>query len=270
VPTAVPALVQILQTENDAIRLLLIDLLAKIEGREASRALAARAIFDTSTDVRKAAISVLRRKIRSEFRDVLLDGLRYPWPDAADAAATALVALEDRPAVPTLVRLLDEPNPAAPFAVNEGYSQSHFVREVVRINHNRNCILCHAASFQEDQPVRAAMPDPKLPLPPPFSPAYYHQTPDNRLFVRADVTYLRQDFSVPQHVDISDSTGRVQRFDFCVRTRRLSVDEWLCLSEMPIDYPQREAVLFALRELSGEDRGTESSAWRTVAARFEN
>jgi hypothetical protein len=271
-PSAVPTLVQILQTEGEDFRLLLVELLSKTSGRAASRALANRAVFDISSDVRHAAVQALRQRDKKEYRDVLIGGLRHPWPTAADFAATALVGVNDRSAFSKLVKLLDEPNPAAPYSVYDENGLGHYMREMVRINHNQNCVLCHALSVNNTEFVRAAIPDPKAPLPPPFSPAYYRQRLEDksRVFIRADVTYLRQDFSLPQTVESSDPSREIQRFDYCVRNRPLSNDDWIALSERPIAYPQREAVLFALRELSGEDRGRASGDWLRIAARFKD
>ncbi len=60
-----------------------------------------------------------------------------------------------------------------------------------------------------------------------------------------------------------------QRFDFLVRQRELSADEVAHLkpseaAAMPALYPQRESVLWALRELTGTNGGSLSESWRTV------
>src|SRR5262249_29981030 len=148
----------------------------------------------------------------------LLDGLRYPWAPAADHAAEALVALNDREAIPPLAELLGGPDPAGPaplafhdidrahlayhnidpaqlaaapgspepwrspaVALDErqgggrrtrlmadpgGLPQSikasdgevYAVREVVRVNHLRNCLLCHPPSLADGDMVRGAVP----------------------------------------------------------------------------------------------------------------
>ena len=54
-----------------------------------------------------------------------------------------------------------------------------------------------------------------------------------------------------------------QRFDYLVRRRVLSPNEAGSLVSKD-SYPQRDAVLFALRELTGEDRGEKASAWREL------
>jgi hypothetical protein len=56
-----------------------------------------------------------------------------------------------------------------------------------------------------------------------------------------------------------------QRFDYVVRTRRLTRQELQRLNDHPpdpaADYPQRGAVLFALRELTGRNVGPTTTAW---------
>jgi hypothetical protein len=84
--------------------------------------------------------------------------------------------------------------------------------------------------------------------------------------VRADVTYLRQDFSLLQQVVKPDKWPAWQRFDFLVRTRELPAQEAAELDKggphRQLVYPQRDAVLFALRELTGEDLGPGSAGWQ--------
>src|SRR5262249_15381620 len=87
--------------------------------------------------------------------------------------------------------------------------------------------------------------------------------------IRADVTYLRQDFSAMQFVEKPDKWPHLQRFDYVVRTRELTAAEVNRYQNEksgsdPNDYPQRTAVLFALRELTGEDAGTSSADWRRL------
>jgi hypothetical protein len=240
-PTAIPALMQMLSPEKPEWRRMLLVQLSRIPGPEASRALARRALFETNHDLRQVAVNELRERPLGEFRDVLLEGLRYPWPPVADFAATALIRLGDYDSANQLVALLDQDGPSAPFTVMEGGSERHYVREVVRINHLRNCALCHAMSFDESHLVRAAAPDRHKPLPPAFFPVYYKPQPDPRqLFVRADVTYLRQDFSEPLTVSDPGPWPHYQRFDFCVRSRWLSREEWEVLRKKPAPNPQRE------------------------------
>jgi len=133
----------------------------------------------------------------------------------------------------------------------------------VGINHLRNCLLCHASSHDAADPGRSPVPKPGEPL-----PVVYYQSARADA-VRADITYLRQDFSAMQIVEKPDKWPNVQRFDYVVRTRELNAGE---LNQYvndragcdPSDYPQRSAVLFALRELSGEDAGKSSADWRRL------
>jgi hypothetical protein len=97
----------------------------------------------------------------------------------------------------------------------------------------------------------------------PLPVVYYEQRTGN--FVRADVTYLRQDFSTVQAVEDHGKWPRLQRFDYLVRKRELGKEEVARLEKAeagkPTSYPQREAVLWALRELTGEDMGDKSEDW---------
>ncbi len=105
--------------------------------------------------------------------------------------------------------------------------------------------MCHPPSFQQTDLVRGAVPDPKQPLPPPTTPAYYN---NGGQFVSADTTYLQQDFSLVQPVLNSGNWSSYQRFDYFVTVRK--VDAPPVTSPAP-DGPYRKAIEFALRELSG-------------------
>ena len=141
-PKALPALTQILQIENADVRLVLVEALGAIPGEEASVALARRAIFDLSPKVREKAVGALIGRPAVEYTPTLITALRYPWPVVADHAAEAVAALKRTDVVPTLVNLLKEPDPTLPVKTESGYS----VKEVVRLIHLCNCVLCHAPS----------------------------------------------------------------------------------------------------------------------------
>ena len=211
--TSVSPLVQILQVGGVDVRVSLVEALSRIEGPEASRALADRALFDLSREVRVAATESLKRRDRGEYRPRLLRAFRYPLPAAAFHAAETLVALGDADALPSLEELLDEPDPSEPFAAEDGTLQK---TELVRVNHLRNCLLCHPRSGSPSDQVRGAVPTPGQPL-----PQLYYQS-STRDAVRAEVTYLRQDFSVMQLVSDRGPWPEMQRFDFLVRTRTLT------------------------------------------------
>ncbi|HEV3418180.1 MAG TPA: hypothetical protein VG056_15250 [Pirellulales bacterium] len=84
---------------------------------------------------------------------------------------------------------------------------------------------------------------------------YYHDDEGN--FVRADVTYLRQDFSVVHEIPDrgSDPWPKAQRFDYVTRTREATSGEIAAATaltaegERTRDYPQRRAVMFAVENL---------------------
>jgi len=355
---AIPALMQQLMPEDRPIRLMLVDLLAEIPDRQASIALAQRAVFDLSAEVRTAAIEALRGRPRNDYRYVFLKALRYPWAPAADHAAEALAALEDHEAVPMLVSLLKKPDPCAPVQAGS----RRVVPQVVRVNHLANCLMCHPPSVTYNDPVpgvvpavtwlypvrdpsqgqalingmnvftssttstgttvqtgchnyaatsstssvtigppgQATSPTSKSANPPPQVNVSTTTTTANvakdvnvtttttttstsrfvknrrmappqmstvrlPLLVRGDVTYLRQDFSVPQPVVQPDNSGPLDmRFDYLVRMRPLSADDSHLVTSEPGDdprYAQRESVLFALRELTGKDAGDATADW---------
>jgi hypothetical protein len=269
-PEAVPALTQLLMSEDARGRRLLVDLLARIPGRKAGETLARRAAFDLDASTREAAIEALRER-HDEARPALLAGLRHVWAPAADHAAEALVALKDRAAVPGLIDLLEQPDPAAP----RKRGKRTVVSELVRLNHLTNCLVCHPTGVGPQGRVSADIPGvwDLMPSCVPDNKSLPGPTPRSRFYpgwLRPDITFLRQDFSVQLPVTVQGPQKAVAvplRFDYVVRTRQLSTQETRELRTEPREsraYPQREAVLFALRELTGEDPGTTTLAWRRL------
>ena len=267
---AIPTLLQLLQAEGRPLRLLLVEMLSNNKCRSATTALAQRALFDLSDEVREAAVRALADRPRKDYRELLLEGLRYPWPAVADHAAEALVALNDRGALGRLVQLLDRPSPSAPYLGPQ--SRQRVVPEVVRVNHLKNCMMCHAPSYKPDDPIRGRVPDPSAPLTPRVSSKYYNNSNDGpAIFVRADITYLKQDFAVFQQVADHGPWPAYQRFDYLVRTRPATAQEELDAArrrDATPDYSQRQSVLFALRELTGEDAGSTAAEWRPAVAKL--
>jgi HEAT repeat protein len=274
-PEAVPTLTQMLMSEDARGRRLLVDLLARIPGGKASETLARRAMFDLDAGIREAAIESLRER-RDEARPVLLAGLRHVWAPAADHAAEALVALKDRAAVPGLIDLLGQPDPAAP----KKRGKLTVVSELVRLNHLTNCLVCHAPSVDRSGLVQGEVPGMSQLVPKKSygggggssgggsgggSSIKIRMT---SVWARADIVFLRQDFSVqlPVVLPLRPAAGPVPvRFDYTVRTRIVSPGESRQLRTErgdPTAYRQREAVLFALRELTGEDPGSSTLAWQ--------
>ncbi len=265
VPGAVPALMQLLMAERTPVRLVLVHALARIRGQVASKALARLAIFDLSPEVRDSALAALGDRPAAEYRPSFLAGLRYPWAPIADHAAEGLASLEDRGSIPDLVGLLDQPDPRAPRTeIREGRSVT-FARELVQVNHLRNCLLCHAPSTDPTGDlVRARIPTEGEPLPP-FQVYYADSSPGD--FVRADVTYLQQDFSANQTVEHSAPWPSYQRFDYLVTERPVSSDRPPGPARKPEEAASpswRESVLFALRELTGKDLGGDAASWKAA------
>lgn len=261
---AIPTLLQLLQAESKPARLLLIELLAKINGRAATVALARRAMFDLAPEVREAAVRALRQRPAAEYRGEFLEGLRYPWPPAADHAAEALAALGDTEAVPSLVEILKETEPTVSTDSTGGKTGQPVVHELVKVNHLANCLMCHSPSTSVNDLVRGRVPIPGQALPTPStSPQYYEGS--TGVFVRADVTYLKQDFSVVQPVLKPGLWPSQQRYDYLVRARPATPREKAELTRRGDpgevgdagdgDSPHRRAALFALRELTGKNSG---------------
>jgi hypothetical protein len=257
-PEAIPGLQQVLMAEDESARDELVDRLATIEGGQASEALARRALYDLHPRVRQRALEALRQRPAEEYLGILLSGFEHPWPAVAEHAATAITSLRIEQAIPRLITLLDSPDPRAPFQKPQ---QGLFVREMVRVNHLSNCLMCHPPSLSGDQ-VRGRVPPKDQPLTPPSSGGY--NGVETGVFVRADITYLKQDFSVPLVVKDAGHWPSRQRFDFLVRERPATRSERTAAAPAdagkPTEYQQ--AVLYALRELTGQDPGPSVADWK--------
>lgn len=261
----VAALTQILAAEDAAVRRSLVKKLAAVNHKSVTRALVKLAVFDLDKDVRGLAIEGLKYRSADEYLSQLLDAFRYPWPPAAAHATDALIRLDSKMAVPRLIEFLGEPDPAAPFAVERRGKPAVMVRELVRINHHRNCQLCHApADGSDGHQVPGLVPNPAEPLPS-LSRVYDRASRDRDMIVRADTTYLRQDFSVLLATDEPGHWPDRQRYDFLVRTRTLNEQEAKVQgigAKAETRSPQHDAALAALRELTGQDFGATAAAWR--------
>jgi HEAT repeat protein len=290
-PEAVPVLLQLLGHEDRPVRQMLVELLADIPGPAADTALAQRAVVDLAPDVRESALRALRDRPRGEARRVFLRYLRYPWTPIADHAAEALVYLRDQDAVPPMVALLRKPDPAGPLPGAKGKA---YFQEVVRIPHDANCLICHPAALTNRDLVLRSIPGVVLHLTgdratvfsanqlPPALQGASQQTVQSQpsggsysrssgsklgpLYVRADTTFFRQDFSLTELI-ADPSTGiQKPRSDFLLRTRPGREED---LAGQRSVYPQREAVLWALRLLTGKDPGSETDAWVALYPRAE-
>jgi hypothetical protein len=266
----IAALMQVLAPEPPAMRLGLAKYLSGVPHVEATRALARLALFATEADVREAAVDALKVRREKDYTEILMQGFRYPLPAVARRAGEALVQLERTDLVPRLVDLLDEPDPRAPVTKEVDGKRVHVARELVRLNHHRSCLLCHAPGNTPNvspDAVTAGVPIPGEPLPSP-SQGYNNSIQD--VLVRVDVTYLRQDFSALLPVADANPWPEMQRFDFLVRSRTLSDVEahaWqqkLRHEEPGYVAPHRRAALAALRELTGRDAAPTAQAWREL------
>jgi hypothetical protein len=265
----IAALRQILAPMSD-MQAGLVKYLSTISHVEATKALARMAIFSADDEVRKAALDALKVRRERDYTDILVTGLRYPWPAVARRAAEAIAKLERDDLLPKLVDLLEEPDPRAPVTEEVNQKRVPVVRELVRVNHHRNCLLCHAPGNTgkvSGEAVSAEVPVPGQPLTPP-SGGYNTSQPD--ILVRVDVTYLRQDFSALQPVADANPWPEMQRFDFLVRRRTLTDEEAAAYREklMPREQgrfsPYRRAALVALRDLTGRDTEPTPEAWRRL------
>jgi hypothetical protein len=268
----VAALMQVLSPLPPGLRKGLVKYLSGVPHAEATRALARLAIFSAEDDVRQAAVDALQVRREKDYTDVLLQGLRHPWPPVNRRAADALVKLERKDLVAKLVDLLDEPDPRAPVTKEAGGKKVSSVRELVRVNHHRNCLLCHApGNTPQVSPaaLTAPVPTPGEPLPTPFD-GYRQSNASPDVFVRIDVTYLRQDFSQMMPVADAHPWPEMQRYDFLVRTRELSDEEVEAYREQEAKRepgvlpPSHRAALSALRELTGRDTEPTAAAWRRL------
>jgi hypothetical protein len=266
---------QFLMAENPELRQSFVDHVGAIGGPIASVNLAKRAVFDLDADVRAAAVGYLKKRPTKEYADILLEALRYPWAPVSAHAAEALVNLEMVEAVPHLVNLLSEPDPGTPFLQTIKGQPTLVVVELVRVNHLRNCMLCHAPSTSAQDLVRAPVPTPGQPLPP-SARAYYQANSGETILVRADVTYLKQDFSVMQSVDKAESWPVYQRFDYLRSVRPLIAAEKTAFEiQQKATAPQplsehKQAILYALRGLTRQDAGNSIRAWRVVVRAMFN
>jgi hypothetical protein len=277
VPVApmLPGLMQILAVQAPKLRLEIVKMIeAQPPGDDvAIAALVRLALFDEEPEVRTAAVGALRREDASKYTSKLFEGLRYPWHVVAERAADAIVALERTDLIYELIRFLEEPDPADPIEVTMRGERVLAVREVVKINHHRNCILCHAATTSISRSsvpgVTARIPSIDEPLPPLSSRAYYDHF-GGVPTVHADETYLRQDFSTMMPVADPGPWPKMQRFDFIVRTRVLTPSQQAELAEKKASdppTPHRRAALLALTRLTSAYLGPEARDWRSEALR---
>jgi len=191
--------------------------------------------------------------------------------DVAKRSAQAIVTLNHQDLVPQLVSFLGEAGPGDPVEAVVDETKVCTVREVVRINHHRNCLLCHAPA-QNGTPneVPALAPTPGEPFPQTSREYYGDRIILSGPAVRADTTYLRQDFSMLMPVADAAPWPEMQRFDFLVRTRVVKGPELASLQqaarERALAGPtaHQEAAAYALRALTGKDAAPTQAAWQRL------
>lgn len=243
----VPALMQVLMVEPLPGRVSLARHLANIPGQRASTALVQMTLFDPEAEVRQEAVAALERRPIDEYRALLLSGFTSPWPVAAEHAAEALVALKRREAVPALLAVLNGPDPQAPYAKDNGTVR--YVKDFIRINHKLNCLLCHPVSFSDNDPLRRSVPSfSEVKGGASFSYSLGARAPTKHAFVRADVTYVRQDYSVMLQGN---------RYDLVSRERVSTPADALAAQARKSEglTPHQKAAAFALHELLPEVPG---------------
>jgi hypothetical protein len=271
----IAASMQILMPEPERFRTGLAKYLSTVPHLDATKALAKLALFSTEDTVRTAAIEGLKLRREMDYTDILMQGFNYPMPAVSKRTAEALIKLNRKDLLAKLVDVLEQPDPQMPVKSQVDGKEVSTVRELVRVNHHRNCLLCHAPGNTPNVPegvLTVAVPLPTEPLPKPSDGGGYNSTPplSPDILVRLDMTYLRQDFSLMMPVSESHPWPEMQRFDFMVRTRVLTTTEATELTKL-LDKreagqlpPNHRAALYALRELTGCDTEPAAPAWRRL------
>src|SRR5262249_37111911 len=135
---------------------------------------------------------------------------------------------------------------------------------LVRVNHLRNCLLCHAPAEQDNTPKETLLAEIPVPGMLPWKRGGKYDDEDDEddddrwvsnLLGGIGGTYLRQDFSAVHPV--SDWTPEFwpqqQRFDYFVRKRVLTPAEAADLRQRLAGVsPYQRAVAGALRVLTGQ------------------
>jgi hypothetical protein len=269
---SVATLMQVLAPEDGKTRLGLVKYLDGLAHPDATRALAKLAIFSAEAEVRTAAVASLKKRDGKDYTDILVAGLKYPWPAVAERSSEAMVTLGRKDLLPHLIDVLEKPDPRAPQPQEMNGKKVSVVRELVRVNHHHNCLLCHApasATPSKEEAAKLKGLTAQVPVPSEAMVAYYRPSvPD--ILMRFDVTYLRQDFSTKLKVADADPWPEMQRYDFLVRTREVTDQEALAYQRLlqqgrpEAVSPYRRAALSALRELTGQDTEPTATAWRKL------
>ena len=285
----IAAVMQVLGPESPQRRQEMIKVLAALSHIESTRALANLAIFSEEESVRRPALDALKTRCDQDYSDILLKGLNYPWPAVAQRTGDAIAKLKRDDLLPKVVDMLEAPDPRAPQMKEIEGKKVSVVRELVKVNHLRNCLLCHApadtnavtrlGTGSKEGPklnlpamlsLTAPVPLPNQQLPTPSPSGGYGQFSIPGTLVRIDVTYLRQDFSVKLPVVDAKPWPDMQRFDFLVRTRQVTEQEAKAYRDLlqPAKglSPYQQVALATLRTMTGQDAEPTAAAWRRVLA----
>jgi hypothetical protein len=259
-------LIQMIPPRTTPYHVVMAKYLATVQTAESTHALARLALFSPHDDVRLAAIDALKTRHAKDHAPVLLQGFRYPLPVVAARAADAVATLQCKDVLGDLVNILEQPDPRAPAKQTIDGKEVTAVRELVRVNHHRNCLLCHAPANSGNLPpgvLTAPVPLPDQSLR--FRGGGYGGSLSPDIFVRIDVTYLRQDFSLLMKVENAKPWPEMQRYDFFVRTRVISNEEAReCDKQLEKQGtpPSHAATQRALRGLTGQSRDLAAAEWR--------
>ena len=244
--------------------------LSSVSHVEATRALARMAIFSRGEDARKTAIDALKIRRERDYTEILVNGLRYPWPAVARRAAEAITKLERNDLVPQLIDVLEQPDPRAPVTQEVKGKRVPVVREMVRVNHHRSCLLCHAPGNTgkvSGDAVSAEVPVPGQPLNSAVRPLQHlaARNPRARRCYLFATGFLRFSSSRRRQPLAGDATLR-----FPGAHARLTDDEATAYRdklkprEEGAFSPYQRAALAALRELTGRDTEPTPEAWRRL------
>jgi hypothetical protein len=267
----VASLMQVLGPESAHDRYGLAKYLAGETHASSTKALAKLAIFSEETEIRAEAVKALKSRPGADYADVLVNGLSYPWPAVAQRSSEAIAQLGRTDLMPQLIDVLAQPDPRAPRVRETAGKKQTLVREVVRLNHLHNCLLCHApagtgAGMTPLEKEHFAKLTAQVPNPDESLTAYYRPS-DPDILVRLDVAYLRQDFSMVLSVPGADPWPQMQRFDYLVRTREVTEQEAVMVNKLlqpaapEVLSPFHLAAHSALRELTGLDLQPTVAAW---------
>lgn len=256
-PRQVAIFEQVMQCESPEYRRMLVVWLSQSDSSEATAALARRAVFDLDEGIREKAADALREREAEQYIDVFDKAARYPLATIAQNAREAYSQVRSpRPPTPEVVDAYDSaPEPDHPSALGTkseeptesqvedeaavwetaallarnshvstpyykpGCTDRWVVDELVKVNHLRSCVMCHPASHSTEDPLRGQIPSPGEPLP----RVYYGSNRGN--FVRANVVFIRQDFSAMLPVKDASPWPEMQRFDFFRVTRPATSEE---------------------------------------------